>query len=59
MRDAEHPLWDIYNRLLPILDDGLKRAGAKTGGGAEGDLFRRISPVPTRRFKPLSLAMRS
>lgn len=55
VRDAEHPLWDIYNRLLPILDGGLKRAGAKTGGGAEGDLFRRVSPVPTRRFKPLSL----
>ena len=55
VRDAEHPLWDIYNRLLPILDDRLKRAGAKTGGGAEGDLFRRVSPVPTRRFKPLSI----
>ena len=55
VRAADHPLWDIYNRLLPVLDDRLRRAGAKTGGGAEGDLFRRISPVPTRRFKPLSL----
>lgn len=53
-RSAEHPLWDIYNRLLPLLDDRLKRADAKTGGGAESDLFRRVSPVPTRRFKPLS-----
>ena len=55
VRAADHPLWDVYNRLLPILDDRLRRAGAKTGGGAEGDLFRRVSPVPTRRFKPLSL----
>ena len=54
-RQADHPLWDIYNRVLPILDDQLKRAGAKTGGGGEGDLFRRVSPVPTRRFKPLSM----
>ena len=54
-RRAEHPLWDIYNRVLPILDEHLKRAGAKTGGGGEGDLFRRVSPVPTRRFRPLSM----
>ena len=54
-RDADHPLYDIYYRLLPILEDPLRRAGAKTGGGAEGDLFRRVSPMPTRRFRPLSI----
>ena len=54
-RDADHPLYDIYYRLLPILEDPLRRAGAKTGGGAEGDLFRRVSPMPTRRFRPLSV----
>ena len=54
-RHADHPLWDIYNRVLPIFGDQLKCAGAKTGGGGEGDLFRRVSPVPTRRFKPLSM----
>lgn len=54
-RAADHPLWDLYNRLLPIHDERLRRAGAKTGGGAEGDLLRRMSPVPTRRFRPLSL----
>lgn len=53
-REAVHPLYDLYNRLLPILDENFKRAGAKTGGGADEDLFRRVSPVPTRRFKPLS-----
>ena len=53
-REAEHPLYDLYYRLLPILDERLRQAGAKTGGGGEGDLFRRISPMPTRRFRPLS-----
>ena len=53
-RDAYHPLYDLYNYLLPIVDDRLKRSGVKTGGGADGDLFNRISPVPSRRFKPLS-----
>ena len=54
-REANHPFHDLYNYLLPIVDGKLKRGGAKTGGGAEGDLFRRISPTPSRRFKPLSL----
>ena len=55
VRYADHPLHDLYNYLLPIVDGKLKRSGVKTGGGAEGDLFRRISPTPSRRFKPLSL----
>lgn len=55
MRDASHPIRDVFNRLLPIYEDALRRSGVKTGGGADGDLFRRLSPVPTRRFKPLSL----
>ena len=54
-RAGEDSLYDVYNRILPILGDGLKRAGAKTGGGADGDLFRRVSPVPSRRYKPLSM----
>ena len=54
-RESRHPFHDLYNYLLPIVDGKLKRGGAKTGGGAEGDLFRRISPTPSRRFKPLSL----
>ena len=53
-RNGHHPLYDIFNDLLPIVGDELKRSGVKTGGGADGDLFRRISPVPSRRFKPLS-----
>lgn len=54
-RAGEDSFYDVYNRILPILGDGLKRAGAKTGGGADGDLFRRVSPVPSRRYKPLSM----
>ncbi len=53
-RFAYHPLYDIYNRLLPVLDDPLRANGAKTGGGADAGMFGRVSPVPTRRFKPLS-----
>ena len=53
-RDAFHPLYDLYNYLLPIVDDRLMRSGVKTGGGGDGELFSRISPVPSRRFKPLS-----
>ncbi|MBO7686743.1 MAG: hypothetical protein J6V72_10175, partial [Kiritimatiellae bacterium] len=53
-RDAYHPLYDLYNYLLPIEEDPLKRSGVKTGGGGDDDLLSRISPVPSRRFKPLS-----
>ena len=54
-RDAFHPFYDLFNYLLPIVDGSLKRSGVKTGGGADSDLFRRVSPMPSRRFKPLSL----
>lgn len=55
VRLANHPLYDIFSYLLPVLDGGVRRSGIKTGGGADGDLFRRMSPQPSRRFKPLSL----
>ena len=50
-----HPLYDLYNRLLPVYDAGLKATGAKTGGDGLEGLMNRVSPVPTRRFKPLSM----
>ena len=54
-RYASHPLYDIYHRMLPVLGDDLLRAsGVKTGGGAGAEMLGRVSPVPTRRFKPLS-----
>ena len=54
-RQANHPLYDIYHRMLPVLGDDLLRAsGVKTGGGAGAEMLGRVSPVPTRRFKPLS-----
>ena len=54
-RQASHPLYDIYHRMLPVLGDDLLRAsGVKTGGGAGAEMLGRVSPVPTRRFKPLS-----
>ncbi len=54
-RQANHPLYDIYHRILPVLGEDLLRAsGVKTGGGAGAEMLGRVSPVPTRRFKPLS-----
>ncbi|MBR7180800.1 MAG: hypothetical protein IKD42_04235, partial [Kiritimatiellae bacterium] len=54
-RSSEHPLYDMYGRILPVDDDVLRASGMKTGGGFGASLFARVSPVPTRRFKPLSL----
>ena len=55
-RQASHPLYDIYHRILPVLGEDLLRAsGVKTGGGAGAEMLGRVSPVPTRRFKPLAL----
>ncbi len=55
LREGCHPLYDLFSRVLPVYDGTLKAIGAKTGGGSAADLFNRVSPVPTRRFKPLSL----
>jgi len=46
-------LYDVHGRLLPVI--GLsERATVKTGGGADGLLLGRLSPVPSRRFKPFA-----
>ena len=55
-RCAEHPLYDLYGRILPVLGEGGTRvSGVKTGGGAGAEMLGRVSPVATRRFKPLAL----
>ena len=55
-RTGEHNLYDIYHRVLPVLGmDALKLNGVKTGGGFGAEMLSRVSPVPTRRFKPLAL----
>lgn len=55
-RTAERPFYDLYHRILPVVgDDILKASGIKTGGGAGAELLGRVSPVPTRRFRPLAL----
>ena len=54
--EARHPLFDLYHRILPVLDDGsLRVSGVKTGGGFGAEMLGRVSPVPTRRFRPLAL----
>ena len=55
-RTAKRCLYDIYHRVLPVLGmDALKVSGVKTGGGFGAEMLSRVSPVPTRRFKPLAL----
>ena len=55
LRTAEHPLYDLYHRILPVLgEEGLKANGVKTGGGFGAEMLGRVSPVPTRRFRPLA-----
>lgn len=56
LREGENYLYDLYNRLLPVADEGeLAASGLKTGGDAGAHLLGRVSPVGSRRFKPLSL----
>ena len=55
LRSAIHPLYDLYGRMLPVIGGDVRKSGVKTGGGGAEEMFRRVSPVPTRRFKPLSL----
>lgn len=54
-RGADHPLYDIYGRILPVDGAALKANGIKTGGGFGAEMLGRVSPVGTRRFKPLAL----
>lgn len=54
-RSADLPLYDLYGRILPVADDSLVASGVKTGGGFGAEMLGRVSPVPTRRFKPLAL----
>ena len=54
-RTAEHPLYDLYGRILPVLEDGPRASGIKTGGGFGAEMLGRVSPVASRRFKPLAM----
>ena len=53
-REGWHPIYDLYGHLLPVVEDGLRASGLKTGGGFGAEMLGRVSPVPTRRFKPLA-----
>ncbi len=47
-------LYDLYSMILPIDMEKVKANGVKTGGGFGAEMLGRVSPVPTRRFKPLA-----
>lgn len=55
LRSASHPLFDLYGKMLPVIGEDTRKSGVKTGGDCDAEMFRRVSPVPTRRFKPLAL----
>ncbi len=56
LRTGMKDFFDLYNRVLPVVDDGeLGASGLKTGGDDVSTLLSRVSPVGSRRFKPLSL----
>lgn len=55
-RRAGHPLHDIYRRILPVIgEDSPRAAGIMTGGGEGAEMLGRVSPVPSRRFRPLAM----
>ncbi len=54
-RAGDLPLFDLFDNLLPVWDgDPAKVRGVKTGGDMGAEMLGRVSPVPTRRFKPLA-----
>jgi uncharacterized protein YfaS (alpha-2-macroglobulin family) len=49
-------LHDLYNELVPVLDDAITTASRMGGDGDEGaGPRRRLNPVTARRFKPVAL----
>ena len=56
LRTGRLPLYDLFDNLLPVWDgDPAKVRGVKTGGDMGAEMLGRVSPVPTRRFRPLAL----
>lgn len=53
-RTSDHPLYDLFARILPNSDEDLRASGVKTGGGFGAELLGRVSPIGSRRFKPLA-----
>lgn len=54
-RDSAAPLYDLFERLFPILEEVTGTGDVLTGGGGSLGLLGRVSPIKSRRFKPLAL----
>ena len=52
---SDGTLWDTYAALFRVFDGPYAKT-AKIGGDGLGGLLSRLSPVTSRRFKPLALA---
>lgn len=51
--------YDLFRLLMPITADTVSAYAARIGGDGDSGLSRRISPIVSRRFKPLSLAIKN
>jgi len=46
--------YDLYSELMPVTEEQIEGV-PKPGGGAAGDLRRRLNPIKANRFKPVAL----
>lgn len=56
IRTAGLSFYDIFSQLMPITDEKALAAASHAGGDGEEDFaMRRLNPIASRRFKPVSL----
>ncbi len=46
--------YDLYSELMPVTEDQVEGV-PRSGGGAAGELRRRLNPIKADRFKPVAL----
>jgi hypothetical protein len=56
IRTAGLSFYDIFSQLMPITDDLALQSASHVGGDGEEDFaMKRLNPIASRRFKPVSL----
>ena len=58
-RASDIAFYDLFRLLMPITADTVSAHAARIGGDGDSGLSRRISPIGSRRFKPLSQAIKN
>ncbi len=56
-RSGSFEFYDIYRRLMPIIEEAEFLAGTAShvGGGGDVDIGARLNPIAARRFRPVAL----